>query len=73
VVLLPTCTLPKLMLEEVGISTLGGLIPVPESGTESEELGLMFESQIGEQWRNGQRRSVCHLAAAKPLNHPELI
>src|SRR5438105_15437877 len=26
--LLPTCTLPKLMVEEVGCSTLGGLIPV---------------------------------------------
>ena len=30
------------MLEEVGCSTLGGLIPVPESGTESGELELMF-------------------------------
>jgi len=44
VVLLPTCTLPKLMLEGVGCSTLGGLIPVPESGMESGELELMFES-----------------------------
>src|SRR2546428_2271783 len=42
--LLPTCTLPKLMVEEVGCSTVGGLIPVPESGTESGELELMFES-----------------------------
>ncbi|HEU0047413.1 MAG TPA: hypothetical protein VFQ43_07390, partial [Nitrososphaera sp.] len=41
--LLPTCTLPKLMVEEVGCSTVvGGLIPVPESGTESGELELMF-------------------------------
>src|SRR5437879_6353470 len=42
--LLPTCTLPKLMVEEVGCSTVGGLIPVPESGTESGELELMFWS-----------------------------
>jgi len=41
--LLPTCTLPKLMVEEVGCSTVGGLIPVPESGTESGELELVFE------------------------------
>jgi hypothetical protein len=44
VALLPTCTLPKLMLEGVGCSTLGGLIPVPESGMESAELELMFWS-----------------------------
>src|SRR3989442_14077665 len=42
--LLPTCTLPMLRLEEVASSTLGGLIPVPESGMESGELELMFES-----------------------------
>src|SRR5437588_8058451 len=33
-----------LMLEEVVCITLGGLIPVPESGMESAELELMFES-----------------------------
>src|SRR5438445_10860233 len=32
------------MLEGVGCSTLVGLIPVPESGMESGELELMFES-----------------------------
>src|SRR5207245_4737423 len=37
-VLLPTCTVPKLMLDEVGCSTPGAVVPVPESGIESAEL-----------------------------------
>ena len=41
---MPTCTLPKLMFEEVAPSTLVGVTPVPQSGMESAELEFMFGS-----------------------------
>ena len=36
--------MPKLMLGEVACSVPGEVVPVPESGIESEELELMFGS-----------------------------